>query len=592
MCFLREPLACRLLAICWILSISNLSGCNSPVEEANLTDSEGIASRESNVDQPNPEDPLPESRLAQNAPRLKSQNQDSQAPDFLPQESFVDNSPIQGIPERDSQMTDRPDLNQSSPSPQRFPLAVADSAGESPDVGLRADLTADELVEFLAGADKDMQTIVSGASGISDPKEARKTLVRIIKMKHEASRRLAQNQNVSDKLRSEGNRGQLQALSHLASLGDLEAATDLEALAKANLNSDDNALVSDSRLVLIGFGIEDLQNGAKEAPESIVGLVRQLASTVSESDVPAMMVMGQARGLLANYGHDLQAKEVRDTIIDVFANSPDPNIAKMAAAMAGNVRFDAIDSMVNQISAGKNDGGESSNEVTVSEWVEAAETLIDESADLQTVQYLSGAAVEFESRERMDLANATYQVMKRRFRDRDAATYQELQMAISARNAREDAVGREFDFSLPSVDGTPINMSGYRGKVVLMPFWTIDFPQSLQILPLLKEWSDKAKGKIAIVGMNLDTDAKRVQAFVEKSGLDFPSFRAPNPQGSPQGSVDELAFDDTDNSNPAAAQFGVVSLPCVVIFDQNGKVAKIDFAGRQLDQTINTLINN
>ncbi|KAA1260022.1 thiol-disulfide oxidoreductase [Rubripirellula obstinata] len=577
MCFLNGPLACRRLAFCWILCWISLSGCSSPVQETTDQPADAETSQADIPDRMMNEDAPPANRLVQNA-----QNQTSQAPDFLPKQPPADNPSASTEP--------------SAPV-NRFPLAVADPGGEKPGRGLRADLTADELVEFLATADKDMQTIVSGASGISDPEKARDTLIQIVKMKWEASRRLAEDQNVSDKLRSEGNRGQLQALSHLASLGDLKAAKDLESLAKANLDSDDDALVSDSRLVLIGFGIEDLRNGVEEAPENIVGLVRQLASTASDSDVPAMMVMGQARGLLANYGHDLQAKEVRDTIIDLFANSPDPNIAKMAAAMAGNVRFDAIDSMVNQIATGKNEAAENelaepASEVTVAEWVEAAETLIDESADLQTVQYLSGAAIEFESRNRMDLAEATYQVMKRRFTDRDAATYQELMMAVSARNAREDAIGREFDFSLPSVDGRPINISDYRGRVVLMPFWTIDFPQSLQILPALKQWSDKAPGKIAIVGMNLDTDADRVQTFTEKSGLDFPSFRAPNPQGTdPEAGDDALALEDTGSGNPAAAQFGVVSLPCVVIFDQQGKVVKIDFAGRQLDQTIKELIN-
>jgi thioredoxin-like negative regulator of GroEL len=159
-------------------------------------------------------------------------------------------------------------------------------------------------------------------------------------------------------------------------------------------------------------------------------------------------------------------------------------------------------------------------------------------------------------------------------------------MAVSARQAREQAIGREFDFSLPSVDGGSLSMSSFRGKIVLMPFWSIEFPQSLQILPILKQWTNREPDSIAIVGMNLDTDPQRVQTFTEKSGLDFPSFRAPNAQEN--GAVE--SSQDTPNVNPAAAQFGVVSLPCVAIFDRQGKVVKIDFAGRQLDQSIEQLL--
>lgn len=519
------------------------------------------------------------------------------------------NEPIQS----DETSRDDGDVPNAAPrQAKRFPLAVVDDdspnrntsdgrkvqpSGVDPSgaeqLTLRADLTAEQLVQFLATADNDMKLIVSGASGIEDPAQRRQTLLQIIQMKQEASRRLAVDETASDRLRSEGRRGQLQALSHLASLGDLKAAEGLKTMATNNLDSDDERLVSDSQLVLIGFGIEDLQNGVASAPRQIVDLVRRLAGTASKSDVPAMMVMGQARQSLVSYGHDGQAKEVRDTIIDLFADSPDPKIAKMAAMMAGNVRFDAIDSLVTRITQ-PNDapdaGSISASDVTVQEWADAAETLIDESADLQTVQYLSGAAVEFESRGKTELAEATYDVMQGRFTDQDSASYQEMTMAIDAYQSRQNAVGREFDFSLPSVDGGPLSMSDYRGKVVLMPFWTIDFPQSLQILPMLKQWADKHPNDLAVVGMNLDADPERVQMFSQKSGLDFRSFRAPN---RPLSTGDSASSSDLSggNSNPAAAQFGVVSLPCVAVFDRKGKVVMIDFAGRQLDETLDRLLD-
>ena len=240
----------------------------------------------------------------------------------------------------------------------------------------------------------------------------------------------------------------------------------------------------------------------------------------------------------------------------------------MAAAMAGNVRFDAIDGLVDEVAKG--------GEVSTKQWKEAAQTLIDESADLQTVQYLAGTAVDFESRGEMELVNATFDVMQNRFTDKDSASYQELQMALEAKTARQAAIGREFDFSLPSIDHAPLSMADYKGKIVLMPFWSIDFPASLQILPKLKQMVDQAPEKIAIVGMNLDADYERVQSFVEKSGLDFRSFRAE--------SSEEMG------GNPAAAQFGVVSLPCVAIFDQKGRAAKVDFAGRQLDSVVENLM--
>ena len=571
--------------LCLLLMLFGLPGCSPSADDANaLADgSETLPPVPKDPWQgPDPDSDIsptqapssPTSTLGEPNDRLSDteksndlarSNQESTAPIKQPIEGIVGGK---ATPDMSSPNASQDNIAGAVPA-EGFPLAVVDPKGDSPGIGLRADFTPDQLVEFLATADKDMQTIVTGGGGFSDPEEARSTLIQIVKLKLEASRRLADNTDLTEKLRSEGQRGQLQSLSHLAALGNVESADQLKSLAKSNLESDNPDLVSDSRLVLIGFAIEDLQNGVKQAPENIVGMVRELAQDISQTDVPAMMAMGQARQLLASYGYDLEAREVRDTIIDLFANSPDANVAKMAATMAGNVRFDAIDKLVIQVTEGK--------QVQVPQWIDAAETLIDESADLQTVQYLSGVAVEFESRDKLALAGATYEVLQERFTEKDSASFKELQLALEAKEARESAIGRKFDFSLPSIDQTPLSMLDFRGKVVLMPFWSIDFPQSLQILPKLKMLADANPDTVAVVGMNLDSDYERVLRFVEKSGVDFPSFRAESSE------VDGVA-------NPAAAQFGVVSLPCVAIFDQEGRAAKVDFAGRQLDKVVGRLI--
>ena len=197
--------------------------------------------------------------------------------------------------------------------------------------------------------------------------EARKTLLQIINLKKEAARRLADDDSIAEPMRTEGRRGQLQALSHLAALGDLKAADELRELAETNVQTGNAKVVSDSRLVLIGFAIEDLQNGTQDAPTQIVALVRDLSRETQQDDVPAMMVMGQARQMLANYGHDEEARVVRDTIIDLYAGSSDPQVAKMASQLAGNVRFDGINELINSVHDNK--------PVSLDQWTESAETL-------------------------------------------------------------------------------------------------------------------------------------------------------------------------------------------------------------------------
>ena len=508
-----------------------------------------------------------------------------------PEERLTSASPVPPLPEEPRSYSEndvivqpRPELQPEPrpvmPTPQApviaapQPLPVVQEVPASDgkfDRPLRGDLSPEKLVEFLAGADRDMQTIVSGKSGIADPTEARETLLLIVRKKLEAARRLADMADATPKQRSEGARGELQSLSHLASLGDLKAAEELETLAKKSVSSDDERLASDSRLVLIGFAIEQLQNGKPDSPAAIVSQVEKLASGSAADDVPAMMVMGQAREILAKYGHEAEAKTIRDTIIDLFADSPDAAIAQMAAQVAGNVRFDTIDTLREQAIDGK--------PVTAAAWREAVETLVDESPDLQTVQYLAGAALEFEAMNLTSLVDATYDVMASRFDDPATSTGVEAELAMRAKEAREGVIGRVFDPALPSVDGSPLSLLDYRGKVVLMPFWASTFPQSLQIVGRLIELEKKYSQDVAIVGMNLDAAGPGVDKDLRDNDLGFPSYRA-------ESSVNERT------ANPVAAQFGLVSMPFIVILDPDGRVAQIDFTGRNLETTVTELIES
>ncbi|TWU34571.1 thiol-disulfide oxidoreductase [Novipirellula aureliae] len=441
---------------------------------------------------------------------------------------------------------------------------------------LRADLTPDELQVFLAGADKDMQMIASGRTAITDQQKALAEMKRIVRLKLEASRRLSEHADASDQAKQEAARGELQSLSHLAALGDVKAAVELEALAKSNLDSNDPNLVFDSRLVLIGFAIESLQNGKQDAPQQIVQLIESLGKAASDSEdanqspgIAALMVMGQARQMLVQYNQVDEAAIVRQTILDRFANAADPQIAKMAAQMAGTSEYDNIDVMLQ-----KSIDGET---IAVDDWVTAMQALIRESPDLQTVQYLAGAALQFEGLEQLELAEATYEQLADSFSDPIPATGKETQLAIQARQNRKNAIGKTFDPDLDTLTGTPIAIADYRGQIVLMPFWAMTFPESLQLVPALEEIANQSSGKIAIIGMNLDPKDAPVLEFIKQHEMPFPSYRSET-------------SDSEQVANEVAARFGMVSAPFVVIIDQQGKVTSIAYTRSQVEKAIEQLL--
>ncbi len=502
--------------------------------------------------------------VPQSTPAVSPPASELQVPAEVPRETgeFVSeawSAPTVDSSEENAEPISALTLDDSSPS--------IDATGKPP-LQLRADLTPDKLVEFLSASDQDMQLIYSGRSGITDQDQAMAEMQRLIRGKLVASRRLIDHAEATDAERSIGKRGELQALSHLASSGNVKAAEELETIATEGLRSNDASVVSDSQLVLLGFAIESLQNGDDSAAPRIAELVQQYATAQTSPDVPAMMVMGQAREMLSKYGHVEEARSVREKLLESFADSADPDVAMMAAKLAGAVRYDGVDKLRASATNGK--------AVSPQDWKHAAQTLVDESRDLLTVQYLATAALELEGAGNRELSDVTYDVLKENFSEGSDALSREVSAAIKAHAARQDVIGKPFDNKLSSLEGETIEMSDYIGRIVLMPFWVAEYPASLQLLPNINELRKQHPNDIAIVGVNLDAKTT-TQATGAREKLGFPNLHS---QTNP----------DAAAPNPLASRFGMVSLPFLVILDRQGNVADICFTERQLALAIDKLM--
>jgi cytochrome c biogenesis protein CcmG/thiol:disulfide interchange protein DsbE len=95
-----------------------------------------------------------------------------------------------------------------------------------------------------------------------------------------------------------------------------------------------------------------------------------------------------------------------------------------------------------------------------------------------------------------------------------------------------------------------------KGKVVLVDFWASWCGPCKAAFPALKEVHAMFKDKgVVVLGVSLDEDKADMDAFVKKSGANFPIVR--------------------DAKGKLAAQLNVESIPTTYILDANGKVAAI-----------------
>ena len=429
-----------------------------------------------------------------------------------------------------------------------------------------ADLSAQKLVEFLAMTDRDMQDIWGR---LQQMENGRDELIRIAKMKLQASQQLATLSEATEKQRSLGARGELQALSHLASFGDIDSAEALKTLAEKNILSDDDSLASDSRLVLIGFALESLKQGKADAKDALMNYLMNLPRDQASNDVPTLMVMGQARDTLAAYGEQVLAAKVRDKILEIYQDSANPDLRSAAMELANHALYDEIETLLASI--------RSSKRIPVQQWESAVNELLTSAGDMQCLQYLASCALQLEGLQLDSHVKITFDALAAHFDEPDSETARELAIASSAYAARQIIIGTEFSYDLPAVNNRLIKANDYQGKILLVPFWTIMLPESLQLISSLEALRDQHPEQIAILGINLDGNDELLNTFLQQNEMPFKSLRA-------------SSSNSAETTNQTATKYGVTSMPFLAIVSQSGKIAAVNFTGQGIEETVKSLL--
>ncbi len=116
------------------------------------------------------------------------------------------------------------------------------------------------------------------------------------------------------------------------------------------------------------------------------------------------------------------------------------------------------------------------------------------------------------------------------------------------------ALQRAPDFSLQAPDGKIVNLSDYRGKVVMVHFWATWCPPCVDEMPTLENLYRTLKGKdFVILAISVDEEgAGAVTAFMRKNRLSLPVF--------------------LDPSRIVSGLYGTFKLPETYIVDREGVV--------------------
>jgi thiol-disulfide isomerase/thioredoxin len=150
------------------------------------------------------------------------------------------------------------------------------------------------------------------------------------------------------------------------------------------------------------------------------------------------------------------------------------------------------------------------------------------------------------------------------------------QQAASQKIQAALAIGAPFpDFAEKDLDGKPISVAGFKGKVVLMDFWaTWCGPCRGELPNVIATYKKHHPEGFEIIGVSLDSDRAKLDAFLKQT----------------DGMTWQQYFDGQGWSNKLAKKYGVDSIPFAVLVGPDGKIIGKSLRGEALEDAVTTAL--
>jgi peroxiredoxin len=152
------------------------------------------------------------------------------------------------------------------------------------------------------------------------------------------------------------------------------------------------------------------------------------------------------------------------------------------------------------------------------------------------------------------------------------ATIQAVErMAATRKLQRSLLPGTPFpDFEEQDMNGKPLSVSAYKGKVVLIDFWATWCPPCQMELPYVAATYHKYHDQgFEVIGISLDQDRQQLERFIQARNLPWPQYC-------------DGKFWDTK----LVLKYGVSLLPTTFLLDRRGNIIAKDLRGDALEAAV------
>ena len=127
------------------------------------------------------------------------------------------------------------------------------------------------------------------------------------------------------------------------------------------------------------------------------------------------------------------------------------------------------------------------------------------------------------------------------------------------------------DFSATDLDGNPISLQDYRGKVVLLDFWGVWCGFCIIEMPNLKRVYATYKDQgFDIIGVSLDDEASALRDYIKENDIQWR----------------QICSGERWEDDPLAQQYNITGVPDQWLIDRDGKLITHKARGEKLEQLV------
>lgn len=433
------------------------------------------------------------------------------------------------------------------------------------------------LITFLVQCDRSVQdlTALRLAQRLNE-NEFRDQAKRLSNLKLQAAERLLTDPKLTAAHNKAATAARVESLSQLTGLGDVDAAQRLQQLAVELSKSSDHQLAHQGKLVLLGFRLNQLQEGQVKDPQALIADLDPLFERPDDRGLVELMALQQCAGVLSQLGYGAESKQVIDRIVHEYRNSSNQDLSMRAWALEtnGSAELTAFYDLYRATIEG--------TEKDPAKIATSATALFKAFPSVNTLAHCCRTMLDLEFSGNVAAASELARVIATARQQVPVSSFAtEIDKFLESHNLRLAALGKPLVLDgLVGFDGRPFDWATYRDKVVLVCFWASLELNSMEELKQMKQLREDINDpEFEIVGINLD-DAHMSNAEQTVAGENYKwrNVRSSSP--------DAIGF-----NTPAARALGVNAIPFLLLVDRSGTVVHIHTRAGKSAAMIRELLN-